>query len=118
MKRNILASTFIPHPLLSQQGFSKFSLDYLVFGNAYLELIRNQLGEPLRFETVPAKYVRRGVEEGTYWFVQGWKELHQFAAGSIFHLLEPDIYHEAYGLPVYLCVLNSAWLNEAAPQFG
>ncbi|MFZ4214480.1 Presumed portal vertex protein, partial [Pantoea endophytica] len=32
VKRNILASTFIPHPLLSQQEFSKFALDYLVFG--------------------------------------------------------------------------------------
>jgi PBSX family phage portal protein len=117
VKRNILASTFIPHPLLSQQEFSKFALDYLVFGNAYLELIRNQLGEPLRFEAVPAKYVRRGVEEGTYWFVQGWKEPHQFAAGSIFHLIEPDINQEIYGLPEYLSALNSAWLNEAATLF-
>ncbi|RRO02287.1 phage portal protein, partial [Pectobacterium aquaticum] len=32
VKRNILASTFIPHPLLSQQDFSRFALDYLVFG--------------------------------------------------------------------------------------
>ena len=117
VKRNILASTFIPHPLLSQQEFSKFALDYLVFGNAYLELIRNQLGEPLRFEAVPAKYVRRGVEEGTYWFVQGWKEPHQFAAGSIFHLQEPDINQEVYGLPEYLSALNATWLNESATLF-
>ncbi|MFM2909242.1 Presumed portal vertex protein, partial [Klebsiella pneumoniae subsp. ozaenae] len=38
VKRNILASTFIPHPLLSQQDFSRFALDFLVFGNAFLEL--------------------------------------------------------------------------------
>lgn len=31
VKRNILASTFIPHPLLSQQESSKFALNYLVF---------------------------------------------------------------------------------------
>lgn len=37
VKRNILTSTFIPHPLLSQQAFSRFVQDYLVFGNAYLE---------------------------------------------------------------------------------
>jgi capsid portal protein len=37
VKRNILASTFIPHPLLSRQDFSRFVLDYLVFGNAFLE---------------------------------------------------------------------------------
>ena len=35
VKRNILASTFIPHPLLSQQDFSRFALDFLVFGNAF-----------------------------------------------------------------------------------
>src|SRR5688572_18278150 len=39
VKRNILASTFIPHPLLSQQEFSRYALDYLVFGNSYLEQI-------------------------------------------------------------------------------
>ena len=34
----------IPHPLLSQQAFSRFVQDYLVFGNAYLE----KTHEPIR----------------------------------------------------------------------
>lgn len=37
VKCNILTSTYIPHPLLSQQAFSRFVQDYLVFGNAYGE---------------------------------------------------------------------------------
>jgi len=105
VKRNILASTFIPHPMMSQQEFSKFALDYLVFGN------------PFRLETTPAKFTRRGVKDGEYWFVNDWKEPHQFAAGSVFHLIEPDINQELYGLPEYLSALNSAWLNEAATLF-
>ncbi|WP_413722733.1 phage portal protein [Sodalis sp. RH24] len=117
VKRNILASTYIPHPLLSQQEFSRFVLDYLVFGNAFLELRKNQLGEPLRLECIPAKYTRRGVEPETYWFVQYWKEPHRFETGSVFHLIEPDINQELYGLPEYLSALNSAWLNEAATLF-
>lgn len=117
VKRNILASTFIPHPMLSQQEFSKFALDYLVFGNAFAELRRNGLGEPWRLETSPAKYTRRGTEEGVYWFLHDWKEPHQFAADSVFHLLEPDINQELYGLPEYLSALNSAWLNESATLF-
>lgn len=117
VKRNILASTYIPHPLLSQQEFSKFVLDYLVFGNAFLELRKNTLGEPLRLECVPAKYTRRGVEDGVYWFVNDWKEPYRFEPGSIFHLVEPDINQELYGLPEYLSALNSAWLNEAATLF-
>lgn len=117
VKRNILASTFIPHPMLSQQEFSRYALDYLVFGNAFLEVRKNQLGEPLRLQCSPAKYTRRGVEPDTYWFVQDWKEPHQFAPRSIFHLIEPDINQELYGLPEYLSALNSAWLNEAATLF-
>ncbi|XYK67817.1 phage portal protein [Serratia nematodiphila] len=117
VKRNILASTFIPHRLLSQQEFSRYALDYLVFGNAFLEVRKNQLGEPLRLQCSPAKYTRRGVEPETYWFVQDWKEPHQFAPRSVFHLIEPDINQELYGLPEYLSALNSAWLNEAATLF-
>lgn len=116
VKRNILASTFIPHPMLSQQEFSRYALDYLVFGNAFLEVRKNQLGEPLRLQCSPAKYARRGVEQDTYWFVQDWKEPHQFAPGSVFHLIEPDINQELYGLPEYLSALNSAWLNAVPPQ--
>ncbi len=117
VKRNILASTFIPHPLLSQQEFSRYALDYLVFGNAFLEVRKNRLGEPLRLQCSPAKYTRRGVKPDTYWFVQDWKDPHQFAPGSVFHLIEPDINQELYGLPEYLSALNSAWLNEAATLF-
>ena len=41
---------------MSQQEFSKFALDYLVFGNPFAELRRNGLGKPLRLETTPAKF--------------------------------------------------------------
>jgi capsid portal protein len=75
VKRNILVSTFIPHPLLSQQDFSRFVLDYLVFGNAFLEKRLNRVGGLLRLESSPAKYTRRGVEDDVYWFVQSFKEL-------------------------------------------
>lgn len=80
MKRNILTSTFIPHPLLSQQAFSRFVQDYLVFGNAYLEKRTN----------------RRGVDLDTYWFVQYGltTEPDEFTKDSIFHLMEPDLNQE------------------------
>ncbi|VFS36985.1 PBSX family phage portal protein [Enterobacter cancerogenus] len=42
---------------------------------------------------------------------------HQFAPGSVCHLLEPDINQELYGMPEYLSALNSAWLNESATLF-
>lgn len=119
VKRNILTSTFKPHRLLSQQAFSRFVQDYLVFGNAYLELRTNRLGGPMELKPSLAKYTRRGVDLDTYWFVQYGLGIdpYQFEANSVFHLLEPDINQEIYGLPEYLSALNSAWLNESATLF-
>jgi capsid portal protein len=42
-KRNMLARTFTPHKLLSQQIFEQFVLDWLWCGNAYLETRDNML---------------------------------------------------------------------------
>lgn len=119
VKRNILTSTFKPHRLLSQQAFSRFVQDYLVFGNAYLELRTNRLGGPMELKPSLAKYTRRGVDLNTYWFVQYGLGVdpYQFDTDSVFHLLEPDINQEIYGLPEYLSALNSAWLNESATLF-
>jgi len=117
VKRNILASTFIPHPLLSQQQFSRYALDYIVFGNAFIEKRLSVTGQLLKLETSPAKYTRRGVEEDVYWFVENYITPHAFGQGSLFHLQEPDINQELYGLPEYLSALNSAWLNESATLY-
>ncbi|KLF98874.1 phage portal protein [Enterobacter asburiae] len=119
VKRDILSSTYIPHRLLSQQAFSRFVQDYLVFGNAYLEKRTNRLGGVLSLEPALAKYTRRGVDLDTYWFVQyGFTtQPYEFTPESIFHLLEPDINQEIYGLPGYLSAIPSALLNESATLF-
>src|SRR5690625_606597 len=43
VKRNILVKTFRPHPLLNRRAFAALALDYLVFGNCYLEQVRGRL---------------------------------------------------------------------------
>ena len=119
VKRNILTSTFIPHPLLSQQAFSRFVQDYLVFGNAYLEKRTNRLGGLLSLEPALAKYTRRGTDLDTYWFVQYGltTQPYQFTPGSVFHLMEPDLNQEIYDLPEYLSAIPSTLLNESATLF-
>ena len=117
VKRNILASLFVPHQLLSRTAFSSYVLDYLVYGNGYLERRDSRGNRPLSLNHSPAKYTRRGTDLESYWFAQNWLTQHEFAPGTIFHLKEPDINQEVYGLPEYLSALNSAWLNESATLF-
>lgn len=42
---------------------------------------------------------------------------YEFTKGSIFHLMEPDLNQEVYGLPEYLSAIPSALLNESATLF-
>jgi PBSX family phage portal protein len=118
VKRNILVSTFKPHRLLSREAFARYVLDYLVFGNSYLEAPRNRLGKVQPLRPALAKYMRRGCDDlNAYFMVRGWKMEHEFAPGSVFHLQEPDVHQEIYGVPEYLSALQSAWLNESGTLF-
>ncbi|WP_293935551.1 phage portal protein [Iodobacter sp.] len=117
VKRNILLKTFIPHPLLSRTEFAKFALDYLIFGNAYLEKNMGRTGKVLKLTHALAKYMRVGLKEGGFYQVLDYAKEYEFQQGAVFHLLEPDINQEIYGLPEYLSALNSTWLNESATLF-
>lgn len=117
VKRNILVSTFIPHPLLSRTAFSRWALDYLWSGNGYLERRDARSGRVMSLDPALALYTRRGKEPDSFWFIQGWQNEHEFPRGKVFHLLEPDIRQEIYGLPDYIPALHSAWLNESATLF-
>lgn len=119
VKCNILASTFIPHPLLSQQAFTRFAMDYLVFANTYLDKRTSRLGNTVKPESALAKFTRRGLDLVTYWYAHYdiKAEPYEFAKGSVFHLMEPDINQEIYGVPGYLSAIPSALLNESATLF-
>lgn len=118
VKRNILLKTFRPSELLDRRTFSAIALDYLIFGNAYLEEVRGRLGKLLGFRHLPAKYVRRGGENGDrYWWVPNYVDRAELPPGRVIHLLEPDIDQSIYGLPDYLGSMQSAWLNESATLF-
>ena len=116
-KRNMLARTFRPHPLLSREAFEQLALDWLTFGTGYLERRRARLGNTLGLRAPLGKYMRRGVTEGEFYQVQAWGQEHAFEAGSIFQLREADIDQEIYGLPEWLSATQSALLNESATLF-
>lgn len=118
LKRNILRSGFIPHPMLSLADFTGLVLDYLVFGNGYLRVIRNRFGKPLRYEHLHAKYIRRGfVDMSRYWWIAEPAQEVELASGEVGHAMEYDINQSVYGIPDYVGALNSALLNESATLF-
>jgi PBSX family phage portal protein len=117
LKRNMLAASLEPTPLLSRKAFAGMVQDYLVLGNAYAHEIRNRLGGLLRLDHPLAKYMRRGMTPGQFWWVPGLKQEVEFEAGTVHQLMAPDINQEIYGLPEYLSALQSALLNENATLF-
>lgn len=121
VKRNILEACYIPHPLLSRTNFARFAWEFLIFGNAYLERRNSRTGKPLELVPSLAKYTRRGVDDmDQYYFVNhalGIVNEYEFTPGAVFHLMQPDINQEIYGVPEYIPALHSAWLNESATLF-
>lgn len=114
VKASIVASCMEPSPLLSRLNFKRLAMDYLVFGNAYVELQRNLFGQPLQLRPVPARWTRRK-RDGAFLLLTDGKEIE--LDGEILHLMEPDISQEIYGLPSYTAAIQSALLNEAATLF-
>jgi PBSX family phage portal protein len=117
VKQNLLSSLFIATPAFSRVDFQRLVQDYLIFGNAYIERRKNALGKTLSLSVPLAKYVRRGIDLDTYYYVPQWGIEHPFPRGSVFHLVEPDVNQDVYGMPTYLPALNSALLAEAATLF-
>ncbi|MDR7101479.1 phage portal protein [Croceicoccus sp. BE223] len=120
LKRNLLVRAFKPSDLLSTTAFSRWVLDWLLMGNAYMEAQRNLAGDVVRLIPAPAVYTRRGVEAGQFFFVRSQflqNKAHEFARGAVHHLIEPDPMQEIYGMPEYLSAMQSGLLNEAATLF-
>lgn len=116
-----LVKDFIPHPLLDRFTFEGWARDFLVLANGYLERRDNVLGKPMKLQRSLAKYTRRGVNEGEFFYLQagrlGVPAEHPFEADSVYQLMRPGLDQEIYGVPEYLSALQSAFLNEAAVLF-
>lgn len=120
LKRNLLTGSFQPSRWLSRADFARWAMDWLIFGNAFMERIDNAGGRPVALKPALAAWTRVGVVPGQFWFIKpgGLLETaHAFRPGSVHQLIEPDPLQEIYGMPEYLCALQSGLLNEAATLF-
>jgi len=116
-KRNQLVRHFEPTRWLDRRNFAAHVLDFLVMGTAYFERRDNLAGRPMELLNSLAVYTRRGVEDGVFWWVPGYKQEVAFRPGRVYQLTEADVTQEIYGLPEYLGALNSGFLNEEATLF-
>lgn len=116
-KRDQLVRHFEPTRWLDRRSFGEWALNYLSMGNGYLEQRDNMAGSPLKLVNSPAMYTRRGREDGQFFFVPGYKQETEFRRGKVYHLFEPDLAQEIYGIPEYLSALQSAFLNEQSTLF-
>lgn len=117
VKRNILLKTFVPHQKFSAQAFSQLALDYLVLGNAYVERERSVTRQALRYSAPLAAYVRRGVEPGTFFWLEKGTQEQEMPTGDVLQLRSTDLRQEVYGIPEYISGINSVLLNESSTLF-
>lgn len=119
LKVNLLVAHHQESRWLGADDFERFAIDFMQMGNGYLERVPNMAGGVARAQVALARHVRRGTDDGVYWFVTGpiGSQDHKFTKGSVFHLQQPDVAQEIYGLPEWLSALQSGLLNENATLF-
>jgi PBSX family phage portal protein len=118
LKVNMLLAQHQPSRWIDADAFERFALDFCQLGNSYLEWIPNNAGRLARADYAPGIHMRVGLKPGVYWFVNGpIGASHEFDAGRIFHLMQPDVAQEIYGLPEWLAALQSGLLSENATLF-
>lgn len=125
LKRNLLTRFLRPHNKLAKQEFSGAVFDYLTFGNAFLQGIKNRKGGIISIKRAMARFTRVGTDPDIYWHLPndpfspyGFSARGEpYPAGAICHLQESDVAQNIYGTPDYLSSLQAAWLNEAATLF-
>lgn len=116
-KTNVVLRGFAAGPALPRRVMHAMATDYMVFANAYAQIIRNWYGEAVGLAHLPAVNMRRMKTDGQYCLLNiqgGWTA---FAPGEVLHIKNYDVSQTIYGLPSYLGAIQSMLLNEDATLF-
>lgn len=117
LKANILLTTLLPNKYISNTDFLHLALNFLIFGNGFVERIDSATGKLLRLKNSPAKRTRRAKGDNYVFLNQYGTDPHKFKQGGVFHLIQPDINQEIYGLPSYMASVTSSKLNQESTMF-
>jgi len=106
----------------------KFQLDYEIYGNAFIEIARNRVGEVSEIYHIPARSVRIKVDKDKIYLVQRVnaeeavfrpfgssydKDLNEFL-----HLKNYNPLSRYYGLPEWIGALGAIVLDRSAQEFN
>jgi len=116
-KRNMILKWFKPNALLTQRTFKKFAFDYCWAANAYLQIIKNSFGKPIKLRHLPAVAMRYTSTPGVYAQILSSGKVLRFNKGEVIHLKEYDPLQGIYCVPQYYGGIQSALLNEDATLF-
>lgn len=115
-RRNMAANAYLGGAL-PIADFRAAVTDYLSFGNAYLEVVRNRLGAITRLSHVPALNMRvLTCGKGFRRLLPGGEHI-DFSRRQMIQIREYDEIQQIYGMPDWLGGLQSALLNEDATLF-
>ncbi|MEN9362164.1 MAG: hypothetical protein RL095_3699 [Verrucomicrobiota bacterium] len=115
-RRNMLVNEFMPSTGISRAEFRAAQTDYLTFGNAFLQVVKNAFGLVVALRHLPAINMRRGRAERFFLLTQNFQHI-EFKPGEVIHLKEYDTQQGIYGIPDWLGGLQSVLLNEDATLF-
>lgn len=115
-RRNMLANAYQSQEWFSVGQFRAAALDFLTFGNAYLQRIYNGFGRLVRLKHVAALNMRR-CKDNTFCLLTSKGDIIDFKPGEIIHVKEYDPLQQIYGVPDWLGGLQAALLNQDATLF-
>ena len=120
-KRNQLCKYFVESDVISMADFRPAALDFDVSGNAYFQKFENYLGVITRLEHRPMLNMRRlkDTPDGLSQYMElGKNGQHTvYEPGEILHVMDYDTGQQFYGVPEWLCGMQSVLLNEDATLF-
>ena len=118
-KKDLLLKWFKPSPYLSRKEFEYIALDFVVFGQLYVQRFVNGFGKTVRLAHQPRISMRKSSQKDDVFIKlrRGYTDQIEFKPGEIAELKEPDVRQKIYGKPTYIGGIQSVLLNADATLF-
>ena len=115
-KRNILSRYFAYNEVITLADFRAAAFDFQNCGNAYFKIINSMASKILKLEHLPAIKIRK-MPNGNYCYLKTYEEIIQLKENEVLHAYEYDPVQQVYGIPEWICGIQSVLLSEESTLF-